>query len=349
MVIDEKYMWRCLQLAENGRGFTSPNPLVGSVIVSNRKIIGEGFHREFGKPHAEVNAINSIKDKTRLKESILYVSLEPCSHFGKTPPCANLIIESGIPKVVIATEDPFHKVSGSGIQLLRNAGIDVTVGILQQEARKQNKAFFTSHIQKRPYIYLKWAQTKDGFIDKLRKIGEKPNQTLISNTLSMAIMHKLRAETSSILVGTNTVLKDNPSLTSRYWYGKNPVRIIPDKKRRIPTDFKIFDNTVETLVFTEDIKEITQSRKTKFIPLAFGENMLTDLLKKLVDENIDSLMVEGGRNMLQSFIDHNLWDEAYIEFSDKIFINGISAPEIKGSVKDELTIGTSRRIHLSRL
>ncbi|GAB6012977.1 bifunctional diaminohydroxyphosphoribosylaminopyrimidine deaminase/5-amino-6-(5-phosphoribosylamino)uracil reductase RibD [Viscerimonas tarda] len=327
--MDERYMQRCLQLAGNGRGYVSPNPMVGAVVVCAGKIIGEGFHREYGKAHAEVNAINSVKDKSLLQNSTIYVSLEPCSHYGKTPPCSQLIIDSKIPRVVVATLDPFHKVSGRGIKMLQDVGIEVVVGVMEQEARELNKAFFVSQTQNRPYIYLKWAQTKDGFIDKLRVAGEKPEPTPISNDFTRMLVHKLRAETPAILIGANTAIVDNPSLTTRYWYGKNPTRIILDRQRRIPPDYRIFDDTVHTLVFTETVDVATQlGKRTQLVPLNFDKNSLKNLLAELNNRKLQSLLVEGGREALQSFINAGLWDEAIIETSGMEFGAGVSAPDI---------------------
>jgi diaminohydroxyphosphoribosylaminopyrimidine deaminase/5-amino-6-(5-phosphoribosylamino)uracil reductase len=347
MTLDEKYMQRCLQLAENGRGFVSPNPMVGAVVVCNNRIIGEGFHREYGKPHAEVNAINTVKDKSLLKNSTIYVSLEPCSHYGKTPPCSQLIIDSGIPRVVVAAGDPYPKVSGRGINMLREAGIEVVTGILEAEAKSQNKAFFCAQTRHRPYIYLKWAQTKDGFIDKLRIAGEKPQPTPISNDFTRMQVHKMRAEIPAILIGTNTAINDNPSLTTRYWYGKNPVRVIFDRQRRIPSHYHIFDGKAETLIFTEKVDVETRENNVLYLPLRFDQNMIENLLTTLYNHRIDALLVEGGQSVLQSFIDANLWDEAFIEISEAVFGAGVPAPVIRGKLLDEYVADTYRQQHIS--
>lgn len=344
--IDEKFMRRCLQLAKNGRQYVAPNPMVGSVIVYDGKIIGEGFHREYGKAHAEVNAINSVKEKNLLKEATIYVSLEPCSHYGKTPPCSQLIIDCGIPKVVVATLDPFHKVSGRGVRMLKDAGVEVKVGVLEEEAKELNKEFFTAQVEERPYIYLKWAQTQDGFIDKKRIAGAPIQPTPISNSLTQLLVHKMRAEIAGIMIGTNTAVKDNPSLTTRLWYGKNPVRIILDRSRRIPSANVIFDKQAETLLFSEHTEDKPIGDGNILIPLSFGNDMIPVLLKELNKRKINSILVEGGTALLQSFIDSGLWDEAFIEVSNNLFFDGIKAPSVAGMVVSEKNVGSSRTLHL---
>jgi len=346
MEVDIKYMQRCLQLAENGRGFVSPNPMVGAVVVHDGKIIGEGFHREYGKPHAEVNAINSVHDKSLLPESIIYVSLEPCSHHGKTPPCAQLIIDSKIPKVVIATLDPFPKVSGRGVKMLLDAGIEVVTGIMENEAKELNKAFFSAQTRNRPYVYLKWAQTKDGFIDRLRLAGELPAPTPISTDFTRMLVHKLRSEVAGIMIGTNTAMNDNPSLTTRYWFGKNPTRIILDRQRRIPSNYRMFNDNVKTLVFTEQTEEEIQHGRVTYIPVRFDSKLLNSILSKLNELKVDSVLVEGGRQLLNGFIEQGLWDEAFIEIADKNFGEGVPAPQIEGHIKGERFFKGSKQIHL---
>lgn len=348
MNIHEKYIERCLQLAELGKGYVSPNPMVGSVIVHNERIIGEGYHRQYGQAHAEVNAINSVKNKALLKESIIYVSLEPCSHYGKTPPCAQLIIDSQIPEVVIATLDPNPLVSGRGVKMLEAAGIKVHIGILESKAEKLNQSFFINQLHKRPYIFLKWAQTSDGFIDKIRKEGEEAKPTPISNSFTQMLVHKKRAEVSAIMVGTNTVIKDNPSLTTRHWYGKNPLRVILDRSGKALSTFKIFDNNADTIVFTELVSEVTTSGRTRFFPIRFDENVLFEIMKKLNELKIESVLIEGGRCLLQSFIDSNLWDEAFIEIADIQFKGGVAAPQINGEIINEEFSHGSKLIHLKR-
>ncbi len=345
MIVDEKYMRRCLQLAQNGKGFVSPNPMVGAVIVHGGKIIGEGYHRIYGKPHAEVNAINSVKDKALLKESTIYVSLEPCSHYGKTPPCAQLIIDSGIPRVVVACLDPYPAVSGRGVKMLQNAGVEVTLGVLEKEALELNKEFFTVQSKKRPYIYLKWAQTQDGFIDIARDENLIPQPTPISNEFTKMLVHKERSEVSAIMIGTNTAIKDNPSLTTRLWYGKNPIRIVLDRKGRIPTDYTLFDGKVETIIFTEDLKD-SSSENVIYHQARFDEHLLENILSFLQTRQISSVLVEGGRELLQSFIDKSLWDEAFVETSNVNFKVGIKAPNINGKILKKGYWRTSEVVHL---
>lgn len=346
MLTDDKYMERCLQLAASGKGFVAPNPMVGAVVVHDGKIIGEGYHRQYGKAHAEVNAINSVLDKQLLKQSTIYVSLEPCSHYGKTPPCSQLIIDSGIPRVVIATLDPYHKVSGRGVKMLQEAGIEVVIGVLEKEAQDLNKEFFVSQTQHRPYVYLKWAQTKDGFIDKKRKDGEAVEPTPISNNLTKTLVHKLRSEVSAIMIATNTAVNDNPSLTTRLWFGKNPERIILDRTRRIPENYHLFDNTVNTIIFTENADKEVAKDKINFVSLSFDKEMIPTVLKELNKRKIDSLLVEGGATLLQSFIDQGAWDEVYIEVADKRFTEGVKAPVIHGELVDDRKIMDSHAIHL---
>lgn len=251
MTIDEKYMRRCIQLARNGICHAAPNPMVGAVIVRDGKIIGEGYHVRCGEGHAEVNAIASVKDESLLKDATIYVSLEPCSHYGKTPPCADLIIRKGIPRVVVGCVDPFSLVAGRGIQKLRDAGIEVTVGVLEKECRELIRAFVTFNLKKRPYITLKWAQSADGFLDIRREDG---NAVRLSTPLSTLAVHKMRAEQKAILVGRRTALLDNPSLTVREWYGQNPLRLVIDRQLTLPSHLHLFDGSTPTLVFTEKEK-----------------------------------------------------------------------------------------------
>lgn len=331
MTIDEKYMSRCLQLALNGKGFTSPNPMVGAVVVYNDTIIGEGYHRQYGKGHAEVNAINNVKDRSLLKDSTIYVSLEPCSHHGKTPPCSQLIIDCQIPHVVVACLDPYPKVSGRGVKMLKDAGIDVTVGILEKEAIELNKEFFTAQKQNRPYVYLKWAQTKDGFIDKIRKAHQPAQPTPISNDFSRLLVHKKRAEIAAIMIGTNTAVNDNPSLTTRFWYGRNPIRIILDRQGRIPLYYTVFDEKVKTIVFTER-KDTVSTENVIFKQVVFDDNLIENIFLVLKNDKITSILVEGGSSLLQSIIDKDLWDEAYIEVAPIFFEQGVKAPLIEGKL-----------------
>ena len=339
--IDEMYMSRCIQIATNGLGTTYPNPFVGSVIVHNNKIIGEGFTSEYGGPHAEVNAINSVKNPELLKESTLYVTLEPCSHHGKTPPCADLIIKKEIPRVVIGTLDPFSKVNGQGyLRLLKN-GVDVTLNILENECLELNKRFLTFHQKKRPYIILKWAQTEDGYM------GRDDIQKWITNQYSKQLVHKWRTEEEAILVGKNTALIDNPQLNSRLWNGKNPLRIAIDKNLAIPRSFHLFDQSQPTVIFNslEDFEEENLILKK----IDFSEKIVPQVIDYLFQKNIQSLIIEGGSDTIQYFIETNLWDEARILSSDTIWNEGILAPRIKGTrigkyrfLNDELNIFENR-------
>ena len=321
-----KYISRCLQLAELGAGYVAPNPMVGAVLVCDDKIIGEGYHRHYGEAHAEPNAINSVKDKDLLKQSTLYVNLEPCSHYGKTPPCADLIVSSGIPRVVIGTLDPNPKVAGRGVEILRKAGVEVVVGVLEVECRELNKRFFIFQEQKRPYVLLKWAQTQDGFMDRVRTtVTEPPLQ--ISNSITRQLTHKMRSENQSILVGANTVLLDNPSLTVRNWSGKSPVRIGIDRQRRIPDDFNLLDGSISTIIFTE--KDEVNKLHVEFVKIDFGTNSVKNILSEIYKRNIHSVLVEGGPTILNSFIESGLWDEANIEIAPLRIAEGMAAPVLQ--------------------
>lgn len=300
---DQIYIKRCIELAQKALGKTYPNPLVGSVIVYNGEIIGEGYHKKAGEPHAEINAINSVKNPELLKDSTIYVSLEPCSHFGKTPPCANKIIEIGFKKVVIGTLDSHEKVNGKGKKLIEDAEIEVVSGILDEECKELNKRFFTFHQKKRPFIVLKWAQSGDGFMDK----DFKPFQ--IGNPRTKQFVHQLRSEEHAILVGTNTALHDNPSLTTREVVGRNPVRILIDFDLKIPENFNVFNEEAPTLVLNS-IKNSVEGT-VQFIKIE-KENFIENLMKTLYEQQIQSVLVEGGRFTLQQFIDAGIWDEAII-------------------------------------
>jgi len=302
MFNDINYMRRCLQLARCGEAGAPPNPMVGAVIVCDGRIIGEGYHRRCGGPHAEVNAINSVKERDLLSRSTIYVSLEPCAHYGKTPPCADLIIETGIRRVVIGCTDPFAKVNGLGIKKLQEAGCEVQVGVLEQECRELNRRFFTFHEKHRPWIILKWAQSNDGFIGKDERV-------ILSNALTQTLVHRLRARSGAILVGTNTALMDNPTLTTRLWPGPNPLRLTIDRRGTLPPTLHLKDNSTPTVIYShESIEEI-----------------LADLYAR----GIQSLLVEGGAKLLQSFIDKGLWDEARIETAPLCLGQGTKAPTLK--------------------
>lgn len=320
-------MHRCLQLAKMGTGNVAPNPMVGAVLVYENEIIGEGYHQQYGQAHAEVNCINNVSEANQsvIEKSTLYVSLEPCAHFGKTPPCADLIIKNNIPNVVIACRDSYEEVDGKGIQKLQQAGVNVIVGILEKEALELNKRFFTFHRKQRPYIILKWAQSKDA------KIARHDFSALkISNDITNRMVHKWRSEEAAILVGTNTALHDNPSLTTRLWKGNNPVRLVLDLQLKLPLSLHLFDGSVKTIVFNQ-VKHEEENGVT-FYKLSSGEDIIYGLLNALYRLKIQSVLVEGGARLLQSFIDQNYWDEARIITNEQLIIeSGINAPELKES------------------
>lgn len=336
MTTDEKYIRRCIELASNGLCNAAPNPMVGAVIVHNGKIIGEGYHAKCGEGHAEVNAIRSVKDETLLKEATIYVSLEPCSHYGKTPPCADLIISKGIPKVVVGCIDPFSQVSGRGIRKLREAGIDVTVGVLEEECKNLIIRFVTFNTQKRPYITLKWAESADGYIDINRENG---SPVVLSTPVTSMYVHKQRAEHKAILVGRRTALLDNPSLTTRNWYGKNPLRLVIDRNLSLPSDLRLFDHSTPTIVFTAE--ERVNEENLEYITIDYSTDILPQILNVLYERKIQSLLVEGGTTLLQSFIDSGVWDEMFVEHSEIVLDEGVKSPVIpKGAVmKTEIRDG----------
>lgn len=325
MEIHEKYLRRCIELAKNGLGTTYPNPLVGSIIVYNNKIIGEGWHKKAGEPHAEVNAVNSVKDKSLLEKATIYVSLEPCSHFGKTPPCCDLIIQNKIPNVVIGTVDPNEKVAGKGIKKLIEAGIKVTVGVLENECNELNQRFFTFHNKKRPYIILKWAESQDSFITPNTALRNEKKPVWITNPYSRQLVHKWRSEEQAILVGTQTVIDDNPKLDVRDWTGNHPVRVILDQNNRIPKTNHIFDNQTKTIIICGKKTE-TDSKNTIFESIDFEQNIASQITKLLYKHQIQSVIIEGGSQILQTFIDANLWDEARVFIGNSILGDGVKAP-----------------------
>lgn len=342
MTTHEFYMKRCIELAKNGLGTTYPNPLVGSVIMYDNKIIGEGWHKKAGEPHAEVNAVNSVKDKSLLKKATIYVSLEPCCHYGKTPPCCDLIVTNEIPNVVIGTIDPFAKVAGKGIKKLLENGKNVTVGILEDQCNELNKRFFTFHQKKRPYIILKWAETKDGFIAPLSKEEKAP--VWITNPYSRQLVHKWRTEEQAILVGTHTILDDNPKLDARDFLGKNPVRIVLDKSGKVSKNYHVKDASQKTIFITESEK-YTSIENCNYENAIFDKHLVHSICEILYKNNIQSIIIEGGSTTIQSFIAANLWDEARIFKGKKIFQNGTLAPIIIGNsvacfdiMNDELKI-----------
>ncbi|MEA2041772.1 MAG: bifunctional diaminohydroxyphosphoribosylaminopyrimidine deaminase/5-amino-6-(5-phosphoribosylamino)uracil reductase RibD [Bacteroidota bacterium] len=326
MTKDEHYMSRCLELAKKSQGHTAPNPMVGSVIVHEGKIIGEGRHQKYGKPHAEVNAVNSVQDKSLLANSVLYVNLEPCAHVGKTPACSVMIIEHKIPKVVIGCSDSYKEVDGKGIQMLRDAGTEVVVGVLEEESRVLNARFFTFHEKKRPYIILKWAQTSDGFIDFERTPDTPIGPNWISDKYAQIKVHKWRAQEDAILVGTNTAEKDNPKLNVRLWKGKNPLRVLMDRQLRLRTNLSLLDKSIETIVFTE--KKSSKVPGLEFIFVDKNQGVFDVMMKTLYEREIQSLIIEGGAQLLRSVIERGLWDEARVFVGDALFLSGIKAPKI---------------------
>lgn len=303
---DIKFMKRCLQLAKCGIMDAPPNPMVGAVIVYNGRIIGEGYHRRCGEAHAEVNAVNSVREPHLLPESTIYVSLEPCAHYGKTPPCADLIIEKGIPRIVVGCMDPFAKVNGLGIKKLRDAGREVVVGVLEEECLALNSRFITFHAKGRPWITLKWAQSSDGFIDAERT-AEQP-ATKFSTPLTLTLVHRLRAMHQAILVGTGTALMDNPTLTNRLWTGRNPLRAVIDRHHRLDESCHLMDGTVPTVVY--------------------DHGNLKDILADLHERGVQSLLVEGGSRLHESFIAEGLWDEIRVETAPIRLEAGVKAPSI---------------------
>lgn len=338
-----QFMKRAVSLAQKGIRLAYPNPSVGAVVVCNGKIIGEGYTSEYGGAHAEVNAINSVKDEGLLKTSTLYVTLEPCAHYGKTPPCANLIKAKKIPKIYIGCVDTFSEVAGKGIEILLKSGCEVHVGVLEDECLELHKRFLTYHNKQRPYVILKWAETQDGFIDREREVDgiEDAEPTWISNELSKQKVHQIRAIEHAILVGTNTALKDNPSLTTRTYGGQSPIRVLVDRGLKVPENYNLYDGKVKTIVFTE-VEAIHPS--VIFKQIDFSENIIPQILKSLYQEKIQSLMVEGGKQMLTSFIESSLWDEANQFIGDVVFTKGIKAPEIKGRVVSIKKHNTNRQI-----
>ena len=315
-----KYMHRCLQLAALGIRKTAPNPMVGAVLVYEDHIIGEGYHTRHGAPHAEIEAFNSVKEKSLIPASTLYVSLEPCNHYGKTPPCTEAIIRNGIKKVVIAHQDPFAKVNGEGINKLQSEGIEVQIGVLENEARFLNRRFITFHTRKRPYIILKWAMSADGFM------GLQGKNIRISNEESRILTHKWRSEEQAILVGAGTVATDDPELNTRFWPGEHPLRVILDTRGELKSDAKIFNGLQPTLVLTSNSKQTYPSATT--IQLPGLNNRITEAMEELYTRNIQSILVEGGRITLNQFIEKGFWDEIRIFQSDENLQTGILAPEL---------------------
>jgi diaminohydroxyphosphoribosylaminopyrimidine deaminase / 5-amino-6-(5-phosphoribosylamino)uracil reductase len=321
-------MQRCIELAQLGAGYVAPNPLVGAVLVYDGKIIGEGYHEKYGEAHAEVNCINSVANENRslVSKSILYVSLEPCAHFGKTPPCVDLILQNKIPHVVIGCTDSFEKVNGAGIEKLKATGVQVDLGILEKECLKLNKHFFTFYTKKRPYIILKWAQSIDGFIAK-----ENGKPIKISNNFTNKYVHKLRAEVHAILVGKKTVQNDNPSLNTRLWKGKNPVRIIVDSLLELENNWNVFNDEAKTIIINKKKQETIGN--ILYYKVAEGATVNEGIIACLYEQQLNAVIIEGGTTTLQHFIDANLWDEAIVITNTAMAIKtGISSPILKSAI-----------------
>ncbi len=325
MTNDELYMQRCIELAKRGAGGVAPNPMVGSVLVHQHRIIGEGYHQQYGFAHAEVNCINSVREEDRhlIGQSTIYVSLEPCAHWGKTPPCADLIIRNQIPRVVVGCRDPFEAVNGKGIEQLRAAGIEVTVNVCEQECNELNQRFFTFHNCRRPYVILKWAQTANG---KMAAAGAE--RLLISHELTNRVVHKWRSEEAAILVGTQTALLDNPALNNRLWSGPSPVRLVLDATLRLPRSLHVFDQSVPTIVFN-GIQE-TKDNHLHHCLLNKDINIAAAICEACYRLNLQSVLVEGGNQLLQTFIDAGLWDEARIITNESLYVSdGLSSPVLR--------------------
>ncbi|MFA9211732.1 MAG: bifunctional diaminohydroxyphosphoribosylaminopyrimidine deaminase/5-amino-6-(5-phosphoribosylamino)uracil reductase RibD [Moraxellaceae bacterium] len=331
---DEKYMLRALQLAALGGVSVAPNPMVGCVIVYNDQIIGEGYHKKFGEAHAEVNAVASVADKSLLAQATIYVTLEPCAHQGKTPPCANLIIKHHFKRAVIATVDPFSLVAGKGIELLKEAGIETVVGVKEQEAQQLNKRFFSFHQKKRPYIILKWAQTLDGFIDAPR-LNDAQEIRWISNPRTQLLTHQWRSEEQAILVGWKTIQNDNPSLTTRAFYGQDPIRIIIDKELNAPTNAVVFNDGKRTIVFNSLKTETTNA--VSYIQLR--DFNLENIFAACVSLGIASIIIEGGKHTIDSLIAASYWDEARVIVGNKTFNAGLKAPELNSKSTYSMQLG----------
>lgn len=329
MEFKEIYMDRCLQLARNGVQNTAPNPMVGAVLVWNDQIIGEGYHVRCGEPHAEVNAIASVKNPDLLKESTLYVSLEPCAHYGKTPPCADLIISKGIPRVVIGCLDPFAQVSGRGIQKLKEAGIEVIVGVKEKECLELNKKFITYHQKKRPFITLKWAESADSFLDIQRSKEEKAFR--FSTPESTALVHKRRSEHQAILIGGATAIKDNPTLNVRFWDGPAPLRLVIDTKGELPQTLKLLSDGVQsTRIYTYNkaFNSAHLPENVSIVTLSTDKNKMKQIMEDLYQLKVLSLLVEGGTKTLNELIEEELWDEIYIEHTTQLLHKGVPAPSL---------------------
>ncbi len=336
----QNFMLRALELARNGLGRVAPNPLVAAVIVHNDSIIGEGWHQQYGGPHAEVNAVNAVPADKRhlLPESTIYVNLEPCAHHGKTPPCADLIVSMGFKQVVVANTDPNPLVAGQGLEKIKQAGIAVTTGVLTEEGRELNKRFFTYHQQKRPYVVLKWGQTADGYISK-----SSSQQHWITGELSRKLVHKWRSHEPAIMVGTHTVWADNPRLDTRLWPGgKPPLRVTFDRTLKITPQFYLLDGSQPTLIVTEQLPEKNTIPGLEYVAIDYGADVLPQVLDVLYERGIQSVLVEGGAALLESFLSQNLWDEARVFVSPVFWGDGLKAPAIKTRPAQFEMVGNDR-------
>jgi len=342
MSTDEKYMKRCLELAQLASGNTAPNPMVGSVVVCRGRIIGEGYHQLYGQAHAEANAIRAVKDRSLLRESTLYVNLEPCSHHGNTPPCSELIVNEGIPRVVIGSTDTSTRVSGKGIRILKEAGCDVHTGVLEQSCRDLNRRFFTFHEQKRPWVVLKWAQTLDGFVDKERGKEDPIQPNWITNDVSRHLVHKWRTEEQSILIGSKTALKDNPALNVREWHGKDPLRLLLDPELEIDESYRLVQDDMPLVIFTGLNSDITKENRlsqyhVEVVRLDFEKDPIPQIFDYLYKRKILSVFVEGGSYTLQHFLDTNQWDEARVFMGNRLFHAGVKAPSFPAVASCEIS------------
>ncbi|HVX51233.1 MAG TPA: bifunctional diaminohydroxyphosphoribosylaminopyrimidine deaminase/5-amino-6-(5-phosphoribosylamino)uracil reductase RibD [Chitinophagaceae bacterium] len=327
MTNDELYMHRCLQLAQLAAGYTAPNPVVGAVLVHNGVIIGEGYHKQYGGPHAEVNCISSVAEENRglIPSSTMYVSLEPCAHYGKTPPCADLIIRNNIPRVVVGCRDPFKQVDGKGIERLVAAGIDVTVGVLEKECKHLNRRFFIFHTQHRPYVLLKWAQTANGKIASLTQ-----QRLFITNYITNKLVHKWRSGEAAILIGTNTARLDDPALNNRLWPGRSPVRMVVDMRLSLSPHLQLFNGEQPTIVF--NLLKHEESKNITFYQLAEDASLVHQIINACYQNNIQGVMVEGGAKLLQQFIDEGMWDEARVITNQQLYIEaGLPAPVLSSA------------------
>ena len=336
-------MRRCIELASKNIGYTYPNPLVGSVVVCDNKIIGEGSHERYGESHAEVNAINSVKDKRLLKNSTLYVNLEPCNHYGKTPPCTEAIINNNIKKVVIGSQDPNKLVNGSGIEKLRSSGCNVSVGIMDKECDELNKRFFTYHKLKRPFIILKWAESNDGFISPIKSINTLKKVNWISGEDAKKLSHKWRSEEHSILVGVQTIIDDDPVLTTRFVKGRSPIRFVLDPNSRIPLDSRILSDTVKTIILSK--------KENRLIPnytKAIEFDNINLIIESLYKMNIQSIIVEGGTKTINHFLSNDLWDSIRVFKSSKNITDGIKSPDLDFSKFSKSEIGDDLLFEINR-